>query len=130
MDPRIGELRRDGVLLFYAFCQGYDRPETVGTLAQVEAALGVQPCEVSADDKMRTLLAQRVAKAEKIFLYSVTVTPKITSYHGTTVAGPYTVEVLATSAKEAIKVARAERRESEGRLAPSAVYSARRVAGE
>lgn len=39
IDPRIGML---GNGRFYAFANGYDQPETVGTLPDVEAALGIR----------------------------------------------------------------------------------------
>ena len=38
LDPRIGVLCSGQ---FYAFAQGYDKPETVGTLQTVEQALGI-----------------------------------------------------------------------------------------
>ena len=46
--------------------------------------------------------------------YTVTITPKITAYAGASVFGEYTVTVFAKSHAEALKQARAERRESEG----------------
>jgi hypothetical protein len=39
LDPRIGKLNSG---LFYAFVNGYDRPEFVGTLKEVEIELGVR----------------------------------------------------------------------------------------
>lgn len=42
LDPRIGMLN-DG--RFYAFADGYQNPETVGTLAEVEAALCLRASE-------------------------------------------------------------------------------------
>lgn len=39
LDPRIGTLNSGR---FYAFVQGYDQPETVGTLEEVEIALGLR----------------------------------------------------------------------------------------
>lgn len=39
LDPRIGMLNSGK---FYAFVNGYDKPETVGSLEQVEAALGLR----------------------------------------------------------------------------------------
>ena len=48
--------------------------------------------------------------------YTVTITPKITAYAGASVFGEYTVTVFAKSHAEALKQARAERRESEGRV--------------
>ncbi len=38
LDPRIGTLNSGK---FYAFAHGYDKPETVGTLGEVEQALGI-----------------------------------------------------------------------------------------
>lgn len=38
LDPRIGSLANGQ---FYAYADGYDKPETVGTLQQVEQALGI-----------------------------------------------------------------------------------------
>jgi hypothetical protein len=38
LDPRIGAMSSGQ---FYAFAQGYDKPETVGTLREVEQALGI-----------------------------------------------------------------------------------------
>lgn len=48
LDPRIGTLANGQ---FYAFAHGYDKAETVGTLQQVERALGIsvkpvaKPCK-------------------------------------------------------------------------------------
>jgi hypothetical protein len=39
LDPRIGVFNSG---LFYAFADGYDKPETVGTLEAVEKALGLR----------------------------------------------------------------------------------------
>lgn len=39
LDPRIGMLNSGK---FYAFVNGYDKPETTGSLEQVEAALGLR----------------------------------------------------------------------------------------
>ena len=44
--------------------------------------------------------------------YTVTITPKITAYAGASVFGEYTVTVFAKSHAEALKQARAERREA------------------
>lgn len=40
LDPRIGLLSSGR---FYAFAHGYDKAETIGTLAEVQGALGLQP---------------------------------------------------------------------------------------
>ena len=42
MDARIGTLNSGK---FYAFANGYDAPEVVGTLAEVEIALGLIPSQ-------------------------------------------------------------------------------------
>ncbi|NIF40195.1 hypothetical protein F3J14_04605 [Burkholderia sp. Tr-862] len=39
LDPRIGMLNSGK---FYAFVNGYDKPETIGTLEEVETALGLR----------------------------------------------------------------------------------------
>lgn len=39
LDPRIGILNSGK---FYAFVNGYDKPETIGTLEEVETALGLR----------------------------------------------------------------------------------------
>jgi hypothetical protein len=41
MDVRIGTIIRNGQQFFYAFANGYDAPETVGSLEEVEIALGL-----------------------------------------------------------------------------------------
>ena len=40
LDPRIGMLSSGR---FYAFAHGYGQPETIGTLAEVQGALGLRP---------------------------------------------------------------------------------------
>lgn len=42
MDSRIGILIQEGKTVYYAFAHGYDNPETQGSLADVEAALGLR----------------------------------------------------------------------------------------
>lgn len=42
MDARIGTIIRNGQERFYAFVNGYDAPETMGTLEEVETALGLR----------------------------------------------------------------------------------------
>ena len=59
--------------------------------------------------------------------YEVTITPKITAYAGSSVFGEYTVTVFAKSHAEALKTARTERRESEGRYAVPANFRAKLV---
>lgn len=59
--------------------------------------------------------------------YTVTITPKITAYAGASVFGEYTVTVFAKSHAEALKQARAERRESEGRYGVPATFRAKLI---
>lgn len=59
--------------------------------------------------------------------YEVTITPKITTYTGPSTFGEYTVTVTAKSHAEALKIARAERRESEGRYAVPANFRAKLI---
>lgn len=49
MDPRIGQLASGR---FYAFSRGYDQPEFVGTLEEVEVELGLrEPAAVDLPDE-------------------------------------------------------------------------------
>ena len=57
--------------------------------------------------------------------YEVTISPKMTTYAGSATFGEYTVSVTAKTAAEAIKEARAARRESEGRYGVPATYRAK-----
>lgn len=47
MDPRIGILCCEGKQVFYAFVDGYHKPEFRGTLDQVEVALGIRTAPVA-----------------------------------------------------------------------------------
>jgi hypothetical protein len=66
----------------------------------------------------------------KFKLYEVTVTPSVVLYSGTHVAGTYKVDVYAETAAKAISKARSDRRAEEGRMAPSAKFSAKLKQGE
>lgn len=57
--------------------------------------------------------------------YSVTVTPKITTYAGNNTSGEYTATISARSRDEAIKLARKDRSDIEGRYGVSATYRAK-----
>ena len=57
--------------------------------------------------------------------YLVTVTPKILSYAGNCTQGEYTVTIGARTNAEAIKYARRDRRDNEGRYAVPCTYRAR-----
>jgi hypothetical protein len=82
MDQRIGQLNSGK---FYAYPNGYNHAAVVGTLVEVEVALGLRKA------------------AKKSRRYVVTVTPK-TIFHFNQVD---TVEVDATDACEAVEKARA-----------------------
>jgi hypothetical protein len=54
LDPRIGTLNTAHGVQFYAFVKGYDAPETVGTLGEVEIALGLREAPLSARTGRKT----------------------------------------------------------------------------
>lgn len=116
MDPRIGILQTEQGVVFYAFAHGYDKPETRGSRAEVEHALGLR--------------AKPAPRKTTIKLYQVKVTPAVVGYTstgyggGSETHGAYTVEVYAQNAKEAISKARRQRRDEEGRFAVSATFRA------
>jgi hypothetical protein len=108
LDPRIGKLNSGR---FYAFADGYDKPETVGTLAQVERALGIEFKTMAAPAKLRA--------------YAVTMTPRITVYAGSSVIGEHTSTIVARTAAEAISEARRQYREAEGAERVPATFTAK-----
>ena len=89
MDPRIGELMREGKTVHYAFLNGYDRAPFTGTLGQVEAALGL--CNVT------------YTRSKEESLYTVNVCKKFPSWNE---RGGEDVAVMATSKSDAIKQVR------------------------
>ena len=115
LDSRIGQL---GNGHYYCFHNGYDKPEFVGTLEQVEIALGLrQPPKKQVSPQPRA--------SQRLRTYVVTITPRFVMYADSATFGEYTVEVDAKSNAEAISVARKERTENEGRFAVPATYRAR-----
>jgi hypothetical protein len=110
LDPRIGILANG---TYCCFANGYNQPETIGTLAEVQAALGI--------GKAAPTGPQRPTPRT----YSVTVTPAITIYAGTNTFGQYTVQVQASTRSQAISLVRQQRRDQEGRYAVPATYRAR-----
>ena len=110
LDPRIGLL---GSGSFYCFPQGYSKPEFVGTQEEVEAALGLRSPALQAGDR------------KQLREYTVFVSPKIVTFAGSGTFGEYQQDVFARTRAEAIKIARAERFEAEGRFAVSATYRAK-----
>ena len=91
LDPRIGTLNSGK---FYAFANGYDQPETVGTLAEVEAALGLRAAPAKA------------RKTALVRTYTVTATLKFAYYTSAGLTSGYEVEVVAKNKAEAISKAR------------------------
>lgn len=116
MDPRIGILQKADDVVYYAFADGYDRPETCGTRAEVEAALGLRPSTPP--------VGRKPARAKR---YEVTVTPSVIGYFPGGSTGPYTVEIDATTAREACQKARRAYRDEEGRFAPVVTCTAARL---
>lgn len=112
MDGRIGTLIRGGKTIFYAFVKGYDHPPVEGSRKKVEQALGLH----------------HSGNARPLQNYLVTVTPSMVVYAGTAELGAYSVEVFAKTRREAIRKARDERLENEGRCAVPATYQARLLA--
>lgn len=112
MDPRIGMLN-SGV--YYAFVDGYHKPEFRGTREQVEVKLGLR-----AEPK-----ALPKPSLRNLRNFIVRVTPKLVSYAGTWADRPYDVPVVAISHNDAIKRVRQERNEVEGRHGVRATYQAR-----
>lgn len=121
MDARIGALNGGQ---FYCFPHGYAAAEFRGSLAEVEASLGLRPRRV-----VEASPARRAAKRQ-IRLYEVTVTPSMVAYAGSSTFGEYKVAIAARDRVEAISKARAERRDADGRLAVPAKFSARLAEGE
>jgi len=117
MDPRIGQLMKEGRIVFYAFVNGYDKPEVTGTLEEIEYALGLR-------DEVVALKEQAKARPA-IRTWVVTITPKITTYASGCTFGAYDVEVDARTYNLAIKAAADDRRESEGAHGVPATYTAK-----
>lgn len=117
MDPRIGMLSNGK---FYAYVNGYDvDPVFTDTLEEIEALL-----------KGEVYVAPVKAKADKkttVHTYIVTVTPEMIVYSGGFAESEYSVEVYASTAADAIKEVRSERRETEGRYGVKCSYKAKRV---
>ena len=51
MDPRIGMLMKDGKKVYYAYVNGFDQPETQGSLEEVEMALGLRASQKASKAK-------------------------------------------------------------------------------
>lgn len=113
LDPRIGKLANGQ---FYAFHRGYSNPEVIGSLADVERALGIPLTK----EPKKSLQPKTQLQA-----FLVTVTPSVTTFAGSSTFGEYTVEIRAATASQAISEARRARRETEGRYGVPAQFKAK-----
>lgn len=116
MDSRIGTLSNGK---FYAFLNDYDaEPTFTDTLEEIEALLKGEVFTPAPKAK----LTKKTSHS-----YIVSVTPEMTVYASGFTGSEYTVEVYASTAAEAIKEARSQRRDSEGRFGVKCSYKAKRV---
>lgn len=113
LDPRIGLLNSGRA---YAFVQGYDKSEFVGTVDEVTLALGLTLAEGARDTPAQAHRALRTFRVE--------VAPRLLTYAGSATFGPYTVTVTARSHSEAITQVRQARNAQEGRYGVPARYRA------
>jgi len=70
LDPRIGILQTVTGPVFMAFVNGYDKPETRGTLEQIEVALGLRSAPVAPARKITHAVRQEMKS------YRVEYTPR------------------------------------------------------
>jgi len=121
LDPRIGVLNSGR---YYAFVDGYNKPEFVGSLEEVELRLGIRQPKAG---------AKKVVGSSRLYEYEVTVTPRVVAYSGggygteAQTFGEYTERVDARTGAEAITRVRRARNEQEGRYGVKATYRAKRV---
>ena len=113
LDPRIGLLSSGQ---YYCFQNGYAEPELRGSLAEVEAALGISGHTGAP------------RQAQRWNTYEVTVKPLLVTYAGPDTFCEYRVEVVAVSRAAAIKAIREARQAVEGRYGVPATYRARKKA--
>lgn len=99
IDARIGQL---GSGKFYAYANGYNAEPTIGTLEEVEVALGLK----AAQPKPTATKAKPAARQ-----YEVTVTPKFSDWR----SGQYTTIITAKDRASAISKARREYRDNSDR---------------
>lgn len=117
MDPRIGMLSNGK---FYAYVNGYDvDPVFTDTLEEIEALLK--------GEVYTTPVKAKATKKTTVHTYIVTVTPEMVVYASGFTGSEYTVEVFASTAADAIKEARSQRRDTEGRYGVKCSYKAKRV---
>lgn len=117
LDPRIGMLNGGR---FYAFLDGYDKPETTGPLEEIQRALA------ALDDGRPVTALVVVAKPVRALRdFAVTITPRVTTYSGSSTIGEHTVTITARTAAEAVSEARRRYREAEGRERVPATFTAK-----
>lgn len=118
LDPRIGILN-SGV--FYAFVNGYSKPETRGTREEVEAALGLR------SEIVVPAAAAKPARRRELHAYEVTTTLSQTVYFQGGEISSDVSTIYAYTKAEAISKAKAAYREAEGRYRVPATFTARRA---
>ena len=123
MDPRIGILMRAGKEVYYAFVDGYDKPELQGTLEEVERALGIRDPRALPIDAPERAPARTGVAAIRTFI--VTVTPKQVVYTGNHVESEHEIEIDARTHAKAISQARQARSSEDGRYGVPAQFRAR-----
>ncbi|HGM8087199.1 TPA: hypothetical protein ACKP9S_003570 [Pseudomonas aeruginosa] len=131
IDPRIGILIRNGVEVFYAYHEGYDRPPVEGSLQQVETALGIRSAqpEISIDDQCAVSDPQS-KKSLSARTYAVTIKPSVTLYSGSATIGDSVELVDAHTRQEAATIVRKRLRDVNGRYCPKYNVTARLADGD
>jgi len=118
MDPRIGQLIRDGRAVHYAFVNGYSADPIEGTLEQVEIALG---------------LRRPAARPGKLVRRVITLKPYLVhiekKYPAWDEVGGFDWPIDARNGKEAVQKARKHAGDNwiSGRMEGPIFYRARRV---
>lgn len=131
IDPRIGMLIRNGVEVFYAYHEDYDRPPVEGSLQQVESALGLRPVQPkSAIDDQRAAAGPHRKKTVSARTYAVTIKPSVTLYSGSTTIGDSIELVDAHTRREAVTIVRKRLRDVNGRYGPKYNVTARLADGD
>lgn len=125
LDPRIGMLCKEGKTVYYALLHGYGKPETQGTLEEIEVALGLRPpIAPRQEDDEEEAVQSRPTERGGLRPYLVTITPKLVTFAGSQTFGESTERVYAKSRTEAIKKVRSQVREAEGTMGVPCTYRA------
>lgn len=131
IDPRIGMLIRNGVEVFYAYHEGYDRPPVEGSLHQVEITIGIrsaQPITVTNDQCIAS--GPQSKKSVLTRTYEVTIKPSVTLYSGSTTIGDSVELVDAHTRRDAVQIVRKRLRDVNGRYGPKYNVTARLADGD